>query len=242
MFRRPPRSTRTDTLFPYPTLFRSALALRIGNAKTVLEIGCGWGSLANHLQQGGAQVTAISLSDEQLAWARERNDSGIDFRKQDYRDVSGQYDAIASVEMVEALGREYWPTFMDAIARNLKPGGRAAIQYIAMRDELFEAYAKSADFIQAYIFPGGLLIRTSEFRALDEARGLEWRDEEAFGQDYAHTLKCWRDNFELAVEQDRLPQGFDERFIGLWRFYLAYCEGGFRAGMIEVHQVTLAKA
>src|SRR3546814_6709013 len=96
--------------------------------------------------------------------------------------------------MVEALGREYWPTFMDAIARNLKPGGRAAIQYIAMRDELFEAYAKSADFIQAYIFPGGLLIRTSEFRALAEARGLEWRDEEAFGQDYAHTLKCWRED------------------------------------------------
>src|SRR3546814_9332445 len=106
-----------------------ALARRIGNPATVLEIGCGWGSLANHLQQSGAQVTAISLSDEQLAWARERHDPGIDFRKQDYRDVSGQYDAIVSVEMVEALGREYWATFMDAIARNLKPGGRAEIQY-----------------------------------------------------------------------------------------------------------------
>src|SRR3546814_2813329 len=109
--------------------------------------------------------------------------------------------------MVEALGREYWPTFMDAIARNLKPGGRAAIQYIAMRDELFEAYAKSAEFIQAYIFPGGLLIRTSEFRALAEARALDWRDEEASGQDNARTLQCWRENFDLAGEQDRMPQG-----------------------------------
>lgn len=230
-----------DTLEEAQRAKWQALARRIGNAATVLEIGCGWGSLANFLQTGGARVTAISLSDEQLAWAHERHDSGIDFRKQDYRDVRGQYDAIVSVEMVEALGREYWPTFMDAIARNLKPGGRAAIQYIAMRDELFEAYAASADFIQAYVFPGGLLIRTSEFRTLAEARGLAWRDEEAFGQDYARTLNIWRDNFDLAVEQDRLPRGFDERFIGLWRFYLSYCEGGFRGGMIDVHQVTLVK-
>lgn len=230
-----------DTLEAAQQAKWQALTARIGNAKSVLEIGCGWGSLANHLQQSGAQVTAISLSDEQLAWARERHDPGIDFRKQDYRDVSGQYDAIVSVEMVEALGREYWATFMDAIARNLKPGGRAAIQYIAMQDDLFDAYAASADFIQAYVFPGGILIKNSEFRALAEARALKWRDEEAFGQDYARTLKCWRENFDLAVEQDRLPQGFDERFIGLWRFYLSYCEGGFLGGMIDVHQVTLVK-
>ena len=141
--------------------------------------------------------------------------------------------------MVEALGREYWPDFMDCIARNLKPGGRAAIQFIAMRDELFEGYVRSADFIQAYVFPGGLLIKTSEFRALAEARGLSWEDQEDFGLDYAETLKAWRASFEAAVAQERLPAGFDRRFCDLWLFYLMYCEGGFRGGGITVSQVTL---
>ncbi len=222
-----------------------ALAERIGNPETVLEIGCGWGSLANFLQKRGAQVTAISLSDEQLDWARERQDQRISFLKQDYRDVGiesgGQFDAIVSVEMVEALGREYWPTFMDCVARNLRPGGRAAIQYISMQDELFDAYAASADFIQAYVFPGGLLIRTSEFRKLAEERGLEWQDQADFGLDYARTLHCWHQRFDAAVAEGRLPDGFDDRFIGLWRFYLDYCEGGFRGGLINVHQVTLVK-
>ncbi|MBO6526196.1 cyclopropane-fatty-acyl-phospholipid synthase family protein [Erythrobacter sp.] len=217
-----------------------ALALRLGNPASVLEIGCGWGGLAGFLSSRGSAVTAISLSDAQLAWARERH-SGVDFRKQDYRDTAGRYDAVVSVEMVEALGREYWPAFMDCIARNLRPGGRAAIQYISMRDEFFEAYAKSADFIQAYIFPGGLLIRTSEFRRLAEERGLIWQDQRDFGLDYAETLKSWRENFDAAEREGRLPQGFDRRFCDLWRYYLMYCEGGFRGGGIDVHQVTLVK-
>jgi cyclopropane-fatty-acyl-phospholipid synthase len=146
---------------------------------------------------------------------------------------------VVSVEMVEALGREYWPTFMDCLARNLKPGGRAAIQYISMRDDLFDAYAASADFIQAYVFPGGLLIRTSEFRRLAEQRGLRWSDQADFGGDYAETLKLWRTNFDSAVAEDRLPAGFDRHFVELWRYYLMYCEGGFRGGGIDVHQVTL---
>jgi len=216
-----------------------ALSDRIGSAKSVLEIGCGWGGLADHMQNDGAQVTAISLSDEQLAWARERQNNAITFLKQDYRDVQGQFEAIVSVEMVEALGRQYWPTFMDCIARNLKPGGRAAIQYISINDDLFDAYAASADFIQAYVFPGGLLIRTSEFRKLALDRGLQWQDQVDFGQDYAETLKQWRIAFDAAVEADRLPDDFDQRFIGLWRYYLDYCEGGFRCGSIDVHQVTL---
>ena len=130
----------------------AAIAERLGNSQSVLEIGCGWGALAEKLARTGAEVTAISLSDAQLGYARAHRDSAIDFRKQDYRDTDGQYDAIASVEMVEALGREYWPDFMDCVARNLKPGGRAAIQYISMADDLFEIYADSADFIQAYVF------------------------------------------------------------------------------------------
>lgn len=219
----------------------AALRERLGEAAKVLEIGCGWGALANHLALSGSNVTAISLSDEQLAWARAHHSADIDFRKQDYRDTAGRYDAIVSVEMVEALGREYWPTFMDCIARNLETGGRAAIQYISMRDELFDEYAKSADFIQAYIFPGGLLIRTSEFRRLAEERGLAWRDQSDFGLDYAETLRIWRERFDAAVSRGDLPHGFDERFCNLWRYYLMYCEGGFRGGGIDVHQVTLVK-
>ena len=218
----------------------AAMAARVEGAGSVLDIGCGWGGLAGYLAGRGAAVDAISLSEAQLAWAREHHD-GPRFMKQDYRDSAGQYEAIVSVEMAEALGRENWPAFMDCLARNLKPGGRAALQFIAMRDELFEAYAASADFIQAYIFPGGLLIRTSEFRRLAEERGLDWQNQKDFGPDYAETLKLWRANFDRAVAQDRLPPGFDESFVELWRYYLMYCEGGFRGGGIDVHQVTLVK-
>ena len=214
---------------------------RSGDPRTVLEIGCGWGSLAEHLSGKGAKVTAISLSDEQLAYARKHTSPDITYLKQDYRDTTGSFDAIASVEMVEALGREYWPQFMDCVARCLKPGGHAAIQYIAMDDDLFEAYAGTVDFIQAYIFPGGLLIKTSEFRALAQERGLEWKNQSDFGEDYAATLKIWRERFDTAIEEGRLPEGFDDRFVRLWRFYLCYCEAGFRAGNIDVHQVTLVK-
>ena len=214
------------------------------DADSLLEIGCGWGMLAHAARQDGrTQVDAISLSDEQLAFCRSKASDPANprFLKQDYRDTHGSYDAIVSVEMVEALGREYWPTFMDCIARNLRPGGRAAIQFISMKDSLFESYARSADFIQAYVFPGGLLIKTSEFRALAEARGLVWTDQADFGEHYAETLKIWRENFDAAVDEGRLPEGFDERFIRLWRYYLMYCEGGFRGGGIDVHQVTLIK-
>lgn len=217
------------------------IGARLDGAETVLEIGCGWGALAEYLSGEGARVTAISLSRQQLDWARTHTSPEIDYRLQDYRDTNGQFDGIASVEMVEALGREYWPTFMDTIARCLKPGGRAAIQYISMADDLFETYAASVDFIQAYIFPGGLLIRTSEFKQLAQERGLEWRDRQDFGIDYAETLRIWHENFDRAVEEGRLPPGFDARFVRLWKFYLDYCEGGFRAGNIDVHQVTLVK-
>lgn len=233
----------------------SAIADRAGPAAggRVLEIGCGWGSQALQMARAGdVHVDAISLSDEQLEWclraqqdARRELTGNVDFRKQDYRDVgvdqSGAYDAIVSVEMVEALGREYWPDFMDCLARNLKPGGRAAIQYISMNDDLFASYAAAPDFIQAYIFPGGLLIKSSEFRKLAKDRGLSWNDQTDFGADYAATLRMWRERFEGAVAKSVLPGGFDDRFIGLWRYYLSYCEGGFLAGNIDVHQVTLIK-
>lgn len=216
------------------------LAERLGQPETLLEIGCGWGALANHFAGQGSKVTAISLSEEQLAWAR-RNHPGVEFRKQDYRDTEGQFDGIVSVEMVEALGREYWPDFFNCLARNLKPGGRAAIQFIAMRDDLFEGYARNADFIQAYVFPGGLLIKNDDFRRLAAERGLSWEDQEDFGRDYAETLRAWRENFNAAEAKGHLPTDFDRRFCDLWRFYLMYCEGGFRGGAIIVSQVTLVK-
>lgn len=220
----------------------ATIADRVAGAATVLEIGCGWGALARLLAERGARVTAISLSDEQLAIACARHGAaGIDFRKTDYRDVTGQFDAIVSVEMVEAVGREFWPAFFDCIARCLKPGGRAAIQYIAMRDDLFDGYARGADFIQAYVFPGGMLVRESTFRQLAAERGLEWRDQASFPLDYAETLRLWRESFDRAVEAARLPAGFDARFVRLWRFYLMYCEGGFRGGALDVAQVTLVK-
>lgn len=212
----------------------------------VLEIGCGWGFLARRLAEtSGARVTGISLSDEQLDWARRElatsGLTGIDYLHQDYRDVEGQFDAIASVEMVEAVGREYWPSYFDCLARCLKPGGRAALQYISIRDELFDAYAASADFIQAYVFPGGLLISEREFKVLAAERGLRWEDQHDFGLDYARTLKLWRDAVDHAVASNALPAGFDRKFIDLWRYYLMYCEGGFRGGGINVAQVTLVK-
>jgi cyclopropane-fatty-acyl-phospholipid synthase len=219
--------------------------LDLFDCDTVLEIGCGWGTLARLMNHRfDVQVAAISLSEEQLSFARSeaaKEGLAVDFRKQDYRDVSEQFDAIVSVEMVEAVGREYWPDFFDCLVRCLKPGGRAALQYISIRESIFPGYAASADFIQAYVFPGGMLASESEFRRLAAERGLEWTDQDNFGLDYAETLLAWRLNFDRAVSDGRLPPGFDQRFVRLWRYYLMYCEGGFRGGGIDVAQVTLIK-
>ncbi|ATY34424.1 SAM-dependent methyltransferase [Sphingomonas psychrotolerans] len=210
---------------------------------TILEIGCGWGSFAELAARAGRRVHGITLSIEQKAWAEART-AGLDrasFALTDYRDVTGRYDAVVSIEMAEAVGREYWPAYLSAIARVLKPGGRAALQVILFDDALFEGYANNVDFIQRYIFPGGLLIRESEFRRLAASNGLDWRNRAAFGLDYAETLKRWRENFDAAAAARILPAQFDARFVALWRYYLKYCEGGFRGGGIDVVQVTLVK-
>ena len=219
--------------------------LALSDNTRFLEIGCGWGSLAEAaLQRHDLDYHGITLSAAQKTYADQRiaafsNTARVTLT--DYRDVTGTHDAIASVEMVEAVGQDYWPAYLDMIARCLKPGGRAAIQYIAIDYDIFEAYSRSADFIQRYVFPGGMLVSESRFRALAEARGLAWRDQHDFGEDYAKTLFLWRKRFDAAVEQGHLPLGFDEKFVRMWRFYLMYCEGGFRGGGINVAQVTLVK-
>ncbi|WP_428681954.1 class I SAM-dependent methyltransferase [Sphingopyxis sp.] len=221
------------------------LDLRSGGR--LLEIGCGWGALAERaVERHDVIYTGITLSPAQAEIADHRLHA-VDLSGRsrielcDYRDAEGPYDAIASVEMVEAVGQAYWPAYLDAVANLLRPGGRAAIQYILISDALFERYAASTDFIQAYVFPGGCLISESRFRALAEERGLIWRDVRRFGRDYAETLRQWRERFDAAVANGQLPAGFDERFVRLWRYYLQYCEGGFRGGGIEVAQVTLEK-
>ncbi len=212
----------------------------------LLEIGCGWGALAEKASvEFGAQVSGVTLSTEQLAFARQRladaGQSRADLRLQDYRDIDdGPYDAICSIEMIEAVGREYWPTYFQAVQRLLKPGGKACIQSIVIDDALFERYLRSTDFIQQYIFPGGCLPSPAAFRRQAEAAGLRVTDEFAFGIDYAETCRRWRESF-LARRDEVLQLGFDERFIRIWEFYLAYCEAGFRSGDIDVRQYTLQK-
>jgi cyclopropane-fatty-acyl-phospholipid synthase len=216
--------------------------LDLHDGAALLEIGCGWGGLAEQaMERMAITYHGLTLSTEQADYARDRLGSGAHILLTDYRDAQGQYDAIASVEMVEAVGQRYWPDYVTAIHRLLKPGGKAAIQYILIEDAIFESYARGADFIQTYIFPGGMLMSESRFRALAEQAGLEWCAVHRFGLDYAETLRRWRVQFDQAIEEGQLPASFDQHFVALWRYYLMYCEGGFRGGGIDVAQVTLVK-
>ncbi len=240
----------SDTLESAQRTKMQAIADRVNVKRDdkVLEIGFGWGAMSRHVAKvRGAHVTGITLSSQQLEYAQtQANCSGLsnklDYQLIDYRDIEGQFDAIMSVEMVEAVGQEYWGVYLDKIANLLRPDGRAAIQYIAIADDIFEKYASNVDFIQTYIFPGGMLLSECQFRALAEERGLEWCEPVHFGHDYAQTLLMWRKRFDDAAENGRLPDGFDTHFARLWRFYLMYCEGGFRGGGIYVGQVTLVKS
>jgi cyclopropane-fatty-acyl-phospholipid synthase len=213
---------------------------------TILEIGCGWGSFVEVAAQAGRGVHGITLSAEQKraveARAARLGLEGVTVSLTDYRDVTGTYDAVASIEMVEAVGQAFWPTYLATIARVLKPGGHAALQYIAIDDAIFDAYAGNMDFIQRYVFPGGMLISESRFRAIAADHGLTWQDRRGFGLHYAETLRRWRMAFDAVVAEGRLPARFDADFVGLWRYYLMYCEGGFRGGGIDVAQVTLVKS
>jgi cyclopropane-fatty-acyl-phospholipid synthase len=226
---------------------RALMQAAVKPGDRVLEIGCGWGALAEMAAtEMQAHVTGVTLSTEQLAFARARMqrigvEQRADLRLQDYRDIDdAPFDAICSIEMVEAVGREYWPTYFGVVSKLLKPGGRACIQSIVIDDAFFERYIDSTDFIQQYIFPGGCLPSPSVFRQQARAAGLEVESELAFGPDYAETLRRWRDAF-LAQRSAVIANGFDEGFVRIWEFYLAYCEAAFDERNTDVVQFTLRK-
>jgi cyclopropane-fatty-acyl-phospholipid synthase len=229
-------------------LDRIAALLDLQPGQRVLEIGCGWGTLAATLaQRFGADVTGVTLSTEQLAFARERAAQWgvaerVDLRLQDYRDVDGRFERIVSIEMIEAVGAAYWPTYFATLRARLAPGGTAVLQAITIDESRFEHYRDNPDFIQRCIFPGGML--PSPERMADEARraGLVLTAEARFGRGYALTLAEWRRRF-LAEWPAIQAQGFDEAFKRLWTYYLCYCEAGFLAGRVDVglYRVTHAQ-
>lgn len=218
--------------------------INVRDGDRVLEIGCGWGGFAETLlREKGVSLTGVTLSTEQLEWANNRMarlgfSDKADLRLQDYRDIQGKFDAVASIEMFEAVGEQYWPSFFKCVSDSLKKDGHACIQTITIRDDLFSAYRSGTDFIQQYIFPGGMLASPSAFKEQCERAGLKIVNEYSFGMDYAKTLRLWHDAFQERID-DVIKVGLDERFIRTWKFYLCYCEAAFKNKNIDVVQYTL---
>ncbi|NTU70481.1 MAG: class I SAM-dependent methyltransferase [Coriobacteriia bacterium] len=210
----------------------------------ILEIGCGWGGFAMHAaREAGCKVTGVTLSNEQHAWATSAAEqAGLDdrvaFRLQDYRDIGEQFSAVASIEMFEAVGEKWWPVFFSRLAELTGPGRPVALQTITIEDHRFEDYRDKPDFVQRYVFPGGMLPSPERFVAAAGAAGLRADEPLFFGASYAATLAAWQERFEAAVPAV-LALGFDERFLRLWRYYLAYCRAGFSGKTIDVMQVRL---
>ena len=209
----------------------------------ILEIGCGWGGFAEVAARAGYRVTGLSLSDAQTAYARERIARAgladrVTLRVQDYRDERGTYDGVASIEMFEAVGEKYWPTFFESVRDRLAPGGCAGLQVITIPDWDWESYRHQIDFTQKYVFPGGIVPSLGVFRAVAEREGLGVAEPHFFGQDYARTLAEWLGNFD-GVSDSVTELGFDERFRRMWRYYLAWCNAGFASSYIDVMQVGL---
>jgi len=212
----------------------------------VLEIGCGWGGFAEYAaKELGCRVTGLTISKEQFDFATERmRKAGLEDRvtiaMRDYRDEKGVFDRIVSIEMFEAVGEGFWPTFFRQMRERLRPGGTAGLQVITIAERLFPSYRRDVDFIRRYIFPGGMLPTATIMRSLGDKYGLPMLNEWAFRNDYAATLAQWRERF-LAAWPKLKPLGFDERFRRMWEYYLSYCEGGFRGGTIDVRQMVFSR-
>jgi cyclopropane-fatty-acyl-phospholipid synthase len=225
---------------------RLAEAIDLKPGQKLLEIGCGWGGFAEFAAKHGAKVVGLTISREQRDFAQRRiHEAGlaekVEIRLQDYRDERGRYDRIASIEMIEAVGEEFWPKYFSQLRDRLLPGGLAGIQAITIQDKLFPSYRREVDFIQRYVFPGGMLPSPQVLKQLGETFGVPVIREHIFGQDYAKTLATWRNNFREAWP-NLMPLGFDDRFRRLWEYYLSYCEAGFLSGNIDVRQVVFAKS
>ena len=226
---------------------RLAEAINLQPGQRVLEIGCGWGGFAEYAAKNyDAKIVGLTISSEQRDFAQKRMQAAglnekVEIRFQDYRDERGQYDRIASIEMIEAVGEQFWPQYFSQLRDRLVPGGFAGIQAITIQDKFFNAYRREVDFIQRYVFPGGMLPSPQVLKSLGDKFGVPVIRERIFGEDYAKTLATWRDNFRAAWP-NLMPLGFDERFLRLWEYYLAYCEAGFLSGNIDVRQVVFAKS
>jgi len=213
----------------------------------VLEIGCGWGGFAEYAaKERGLKVTGLTISKEQYDYAVDRMaraglSDRVEIKLQDYRDERGIYDGIASIEMFEAVGEKYWPTYFNAVRNRLKPGRKATLQIITIEDQRFDAYRKGVDFIQKYIFPGGMLPSPSVLRSEVEKAGLRVMKSIEFGESYSQTLRRWHDTFNDRWEDVVSLRGFDDRFRRMWNFYLTSCAAGFHAGNIDVTQITVTK-
>ncbi len=222
-----------------------ARAMDLQPGQSLLEIGCGWGDFARFAAiEYGAQVTAVTVSQAQHDYAARMVQSQglgdrVSIKLCDYRDLEGRFDRIGSIEMFEAVGEAYWPTYFRKLASLLAPGGRAGLQVITIREDLFEGYRRRPDFIQLNIFPGGMLPSDRRLRQETDRAGLAWTSVRRFGQDYADTLAEWGRRYGDRIGAVR-AQGFDERFDRLWRYYLGYCEAGFRTGRTDVVQLGLA--
>lgn len=220
-------------------------AAEVSPGKSYLEIGCGWGGVAEETAKAGAHLRGITLSREQLDFAQKRMkrlklDEKADLVFEDYRDTRGSFDGILSVEMIEAVGEPHWPAYFKTLFDRLKPGGCAAIQGITILEENYDAYRNGVDFIQRYVFPGGMLLTKDIMREQTAKAGLLFERMECFGQSYAKTLAMWRDRFEAAWPRIQ-PLGFDDRFRRMWNLYLSYCEAGFAEGVIDVGIYKLRK-
>ncbi|OFW99041.1 MAG: cyclopropane-fatty-acyl-phospholipid synthase [Alphaproteobacteria bacterium RIFCSPHIGHO2_12_FULL_63_12] len=223
-----------------------ARSIDLKPGESVLEIGSGWGGFAEFAaREIGANVTGLTISPAQLDYARRRIQreglgERVDFKLLDYRDAQGAFDKVASIEMFEAVGREYWPQYFAKVRDLLKPGGAAGIQTITIADRFFERYSRSTDFIKRYVFPGGMLPSEGALKTEVTRAGLAWQDAAAFGKDYAATLAEWRRRF-LGAWDEIVALGFDDKFKKLWQFYLSYCEAGFKAATTDVLQIRLAR-
>jgi cyclopropane-fatty-acyl-phospholipid synthase len=220
-------------------------ALELKPNSSILEIGSGWGGFAEEAARNKARVRGITLSKEQLAYAEERiAKAGLaencSFHFEDYRDTTGSFDRIASIEMIEAVGEAHWPTYFKTLHNRLKPGGIAAIQGITIAEDNFDAYRSGVDFIQRYVFPGGMLLTKTIMKEQAAKAGLILERVETFGQSYATTLRMWHDRFE-AVWPEVSKLGFDEKFRRVWKLYLAYCEAGFAESVVDVGIYKLRK-